>query len=552
MRPRPGLRRVLFRPSRPSKPIRTFTQNPVSLYSNRPQQRPQLPFLSMPTFQRQQWRYFTSERKSWIRHEVIQVIKYTGYLCALLACLKGAQFAINEEIRERKFPTPHEWAFRTRVLFRLAAHEMNRSDVVVTNWVLIIQIMRRALARLEDQNIDGKGLRDMGREHPPGTKDISAMPEAWRRGYFEAVMLMAKAAEHVDGWVCDETRRMAFPPQVVRGPSNPYPRPIQRGFHHAPREEDCVPAGFPSPDELYLKLLATQGLTSKQRMQAALAYASCLEHKKALIPAGIMYEDAVNMAIEEIYSPGSEMLIDPATGVLNDKARKPSANLLTSLTGLATFKARHEDPSSALPILISILKARRSLPKAVKDIYIPTTTRETNPLKILKGLFDPPAYPLPPDDGTSPPTRDNKELCEEAALHLHIGEIMYTLQQSTREEGLSWTREAVDIAEEELHKLGQNSTDTAAQKTCRECLAAGLDNWANMVAMLAKEEAVKREIPAPKPGWFDLWGGDGKVEDTSRWAAEEKVVKERTRRAQEVLEVLEKPSWGLLSWVYTA
>ena len=565
MRPR-LIRRILARQLKsPTKPVRTFTQNSPALYNARPQ----LPFLSIPSrFQRQQWRYLTTERKTWLKREALLSVKYTGYIWAILACLASASFAIQQEFMEHQFPTPHEWSLRTRMLKRGAEAEKNRTDVVVEDWVLIVQMLNDVISRLEDPSGDGKGLKDLGSDRPPGSKDITALPEPWRRGYYEALLLHAMAAEHVEGWVLDTTRKTAFPPDVVRGPSNPSPKPIPPGSKSAPREEDCVPGGFPNPDECYLKLLSTEGFTSKQRMEAALAYANWLEYKGLLGPAAIIYDDAVNMAIEEIHTPDAPPLINPKTAVLNDKAiRTPSANLLKSLTALATFKARHEDVSAALPIMISILKARRSLPNqphvsgkrvdgfaALHD----SPKKNSNPLQTVLDLLKPPPYPSPPSDGTSPPVRDSKELCEEAALHLHIGEIMYTLRESTREDGLAWTREGVDLAEEELHKVLQGDQDNGdAKKTCRECLASGLDNWAAMVGRMARSEQAARASSGGKggqarssAGWFGLWSGGKAVDEDvagGRWAAEQKVVSERTVRAQQILEDLQKPASGVVS-----
>lgn len=554
------MRRLLLRRLRrraPESTVRTFSHNSPSLSTSRPQ----LPFLSIPSranqFQRQQWRYLTTERKAWIRRELGTAAKWTLYVWAIAFCFVSAGFAVQQEFMEHKFPTPHEWSFRTRMLKRGAEAEKARPDVVMENWALIVQMLRDVIERLEDPSCDGKGLKEMGPEKPPGAKDISAMPEAWRRGYYEALLLYCKASEHVEGWVLDKTRKTVFPPNVVKGPSNPFPKPVPPGAMASPREEDCEPAGFPVPDELYLKLLATEGLTTKQQMDAALSYANWLEYKGFLEPAAVMYEDALNMAIEEIYTPGAPFLIDPKTAVLNEKAeRKPSANLLSSVTALATFKARHEDVSAALPILISILQARRSLPS--KSSSSPSDLALSEPSKsafqTVLDFIKPPPYPSPPSDGISPPLRDSKELCEEAALHLHIGEIMYTLQNSTQEDGLAWTRESVDLAEEELHKvLERGREDLDAKKICRECLASGLDNWATMVRrMVREEEQARASGKTSSASWFGLWSGSKAEENVGRWAAEEKVVGERTKRAQDILEDLAKPNSLFMSGLVRA
>lgn len=445
------------------------------------------------------------------------------------------------------------------MLKRGAEAEKMRTDVIMENWPLIVQMLKDVLDRLEDENRDGKDVKDLGPGAPPGAKDISAKSEAWRRGYYEALLLCSKASEHVEGWVLDKKRKTVFPADLVRGPSNPNPKPIPPGAMSPPREEDCVPTGFPVPDECYLKLLATKGLTTKQRMDAALAYANWLEHKGALGPAAIMYEDALNLAVDEASSkaPASPPLLDPKTLTLNDKAgRPPSANLLSSLTAVATFKARHEDVSSALPILISILQARRSLPSKAPpnrdDEMNAFYSRTKSSLQKAIDFVSPPAYPPPPPDGSNPPIRDNsKELCEEAALDLHIGEIMFTMQASTREQGWAWTREGVDLAEEQLHKVleDRKKDGLEAKKTCRECLAAGLSNWATMVRQMAREEEAATAVAGgakSTAGWLGLWSESAVKENVGRWAAEEKLCEERTRRAQAMLEDLERPASGLM------
>lgn len=573
------MRRLLLRPLKrqpPSHSVRAFTHNSTILNSSRPQ----LPFLSTPHArfrrQQQQWRYLTTERKAWFRWQIGLGLKWTAYVWAIALCYVGADFAIQQESLERRFPTPHEWSFRTRMLTRGAEAENARTDVVMENWPRIIGYLRAALDRLEDpSSSDGNGLRDLGPEKPPGAKDISAMPEAWRRGYYEALLLLCRASEHVDGWVVDITTNTVWDPDMVRGPSNPNPKPIPPHSKPPPKEKDCKPAGFPQPDALYLKLLATEGLTTRQRMDAALAYANWLEYKGFLGPAAVMYEDALSMAATETggddVAPSAHLdLQTTAVQLLN---ARPTANVLASLTALVTFKARHDDVAAALPVLITILQTRRNLP--FKRDHHPAAAAASrpdesgqpswDPVRSVLSLLAPPAYPPPPDDGTAPPVRDSRELCEEAALHLHIGEIMYTsAKRSSKEDGLAWTREGVDLAEEELHKvLERNRADEVrggAKKTCRECLASGLGNWATMVRrMRAREEeearAAGEKNKASSAGWFGLWSGSKELageENVGRWAAEEKVVGERTRRAQDMLEDLQKPKSAWLSGLVMA
>lgn len=546
MRPRLILRRIPLRLSQKSSLLRTFTHN-TSVRAKGA--RPQLPFLSIPTTRRtERVRYLTTERKQWIKYEFKLGIKYTVYIWIALACAAAGTFAIQQELLERQYPTPHEWRFLTRTRFKSAHAERDRKDARVPDWVVIMELVQGIVERLEDPKVDGAGIADAPSDAPPGTKNVSAMPEPWRRGYFEAIMLYAAAAEHLDGWVVDNTRKIVFPPEVVIGPSNPRPKPIPAGAKTAPREEDCEVA-YASPDDIYMRILSTEGFSDRQRMDAALAYANYLEFKGVSGPANIMYERALDLAVSS-RPPNTPNPIDDKTLVLNDAAGSPTANVVTSLTALATFHARSGNVSLALPILVSILKARRSLPTADENTSPLLSQEESSgsqigkAVKLIVSLFTPPPYAPPPDDGNTPPSRDPKELCEEAALLLHIGEIMYTTRAASREEGLAWTREAVDIAEEQLHRLGSATTDRPARTTCRECLATGLSNWATMVAKLAREEAAKKEGSQPKAGWLGLWG-EGKPEDRDRWAAEEKVILERQRRAAELLDDLEAPRGGV-------
>ncbi|RYP75097.1 hypothetical protein DL771_002558 [Monosporascus sp. 5C6A] len=580
----PGRRLLVRRPLRSPGASRLFTRH-TNLASHT---RPQLPFLSSPLARNQQFRYLTTERKRWLAYEVLMAGKYTVYFWAILGFSVVAYWSVQQEWLERRYPTPHEWGFLTRMRFRLAKWAPERTDVPYTDWVQIGNYAKNVLERLEDPNIEGAGLREsteggawIGGIGKSGY-DLSAKSEPWRRGYYEALMLCAKAAEHLDDQVVDTTRRLVFPADQVLGPSNPNPKPIAHGSPSAPHERDCERA-FEPPEIFYMRILTTQGFTPKQKMDAALEYASWLDFKGAPDASARMYEWALSLANES--SLPNPPIYDEKTYVLKDDegARKPSANLLTSLTALAAHKARNGDVSAALPILVSVLRARRSLPSpqqsaddsntgAARSSSSPWTAK--NLVGVAKRIVFEPEYPPPPDDGEAPPARDAGELCEEAGLDLYIGEIIYASSSDgrgkgredglawtredglawTREDGLAWTREAVDLAEEQLHKLragagGRDARAAAARKTCRECLDAGLRNWAKMAGRLAREERERRAAAKSggAAGWLGLWG-DGRPkagEEAGRWAAEEQVVKERTRRAQELLDEMEVPKTGL-------
>ncbi|KAI0169811.1 hypothetical protein GGR52DRAFT_484774 [Hypoxylon sp. FL1284] len=582
-RPRTLLRRLLVvRPSRASTAARpfTFTRNANLAATRRGTTRPQVPYLAVPLARNQQFRYLTTERRRWLAYEVVLGIKYTLYVWAIAGIAVAGFYSVQQEWLERRYPTPHEWALLTRLRLRLARWVPDRPDLPETDWVLVGNYASNVVARLEDPNVDGAELR-LGPGGGPGY-DVTAKSEPWRRGYHEALMLCAKAAENLDDQVVDTTRRLVFPADQVVGPSNPSPKPIAHGSQTAPLEHDCERA-FEPPDGLYQKILGTAGFSPKQKLDAALQYASWLDFKGTSDAAYLTYEWALSLALatenSSSSSPSSSQTApppyDPQSFVLHDTARQPSANLLATLTALATHKARNGDVAAALPILLSVLRARRSLPQpppAAQPLYSEPSIEAPHPSSspwtlrnvfgAAKRLAAPPPYPPPPDDGGRPPVRDARELCEEAGLNLYVGEIMYAAAASSssrsgREDGLAWTREAVDLAEEQLHRLnngdGSPATDFGeAKATCRECLASGLDNWRLMVAQLAREEAENQAAGASgssgSSNWLaGLWG-DGKPEDTrGRWAAEENVVRDRMRRAQDVMEESETPNAGFWS-----
>ncbi|KAI1408524.1 hypothetical protein F5Y13DRAFT_107408 [Hypoxylon sp. FL1857] len=561
--PRTPLRRlVVRRSSKTPSTARPFTRHTNLAFRGRPQ----IPFLSVPLARNQQFRYLTTERKRWLAYEVYLGFKYTLYVWGIIGFSVLGYWSIQQEWLERRYPSPHEWGFLTRLRYRLAKWAPDRTDLPTVDWVLTGNCAKNVLQRLEDQSVEGAGLLPIKTEGGEVSGyDITAKSEPWRRGYYEILMLCAKTAEHLDGDVVDKTRHIVFPKDLVLGPSNPNPKPIPHGSPSAPHEKDCERA-FEPPETFYKKILATTGFTSKQKMDAALAYASWLDFKGLSDASELTYEWALALATES--SSPAPPLYDPQSFVLHDTTRQPSTNLLNALTALATHKARTGDVATALPILLSVLRARRSLPSPQSTSTTYTEPEEAhssspwtlrNVIGFTKRLISPPPYPPPPDDGSSPPVRDAKELCEEAGLNMYIGEIIYAASpsssRSSREDGLAWTREAVDLAEEQLHKLNNSEdADDAAKKTCQECLSSGLDNWRTMVARLAREE---REREAKEPvkasgGWLpSLWGNAKGQEMGGRWTAEENVVKERTKRALEVLEASEAPKTGIGSLFWT-
>jgi hypothetical protein len=466
--------------------------------------------------------------------------KYTGYLWVLTVLTLTMAFGVQQEWLERKFPSPREWSWISRKNYRSTRWDEDADEERngLIDWARTGGGYRGLLKRLEDPNIDGKGLQESeeGGILVEGVGktgfDISNKPENWRRGYYEVLMGAAKCAEHLDGWVRDTKRNIAFPANVVLGPSNPDPKPVPPMAKSAPREEDCEPA-FEAPQTYYMRILTTQGFTEKQRMDAALAYAAWLDYKNTPESALEMYKWALDIATANS-PPG---IIDSTTGVLNTNAGAPSANILTATTALAVHHAVNANLNAALPIFLSVLRARKALPDPPKTMRATLTSPDDesgfwkSAMGIVKNLIVPPPFPSPPDDGTMPPLRTAKERCEEAGVMTYIGEILYASKTSrtSREDGLAWTREGVDIAEEELlSKTSKN--DKEARKVCKQCLEVGLSNWGMMVAQLARAE--KEEKSQKKASWF----GGVEKDVVGRWEAEEKVVKERMRRAGKLID----------------
>jgi hypothetical protein len=474
-------------------------------------------------------------------------VRYTLAFWGLAAAVLVISFAVNEELVERKFPTPHEWSFLTRKYLRDANSFKDPRNGQI-DWTKAVELARATISRLEGSKDGGADILNLKEfvdltdeqsgEFTPC--DVSAKSEEWRRGYYEAVMLAAKASEHVDGWLRDVKRNVVSAPEFVIGPSNPRPTPIPAGSPHAPWEEDCELA-FPPADSWYVKILSTTGFTPRQRVQAALEYASFMEYKGRPQEADALYTMALSEATEGLDS--AKIPYDSKTHVLKDRASPPSLNVLDTLTAMANSKARRGDINGALPMYISLLKTRRSL--SDERPPVPRNKPKNVPLyQSVVNFFVPPEYPAPPPDGTQPPWRSRAEQCQEASLHLYIGEILYA--KASQDDGLSWTRDGVDIAEEQLRALGAATKDKETQQTCRECLGTGLDNWSTMVTRLAKAERAKKDGTSEKPGMFSFWSGPQKTD--GRWEAEEAVIQERMKRTREIMEDITPPSGGIGSW----
>ncbi|KZF19291.1 hypothetical protein L228DRAFT_251413 [Xylona heveae TC161] len=531
--------------------LRPFSQHSQLLLLSPASGRPQLPFLAPPSSAHSskrnggQWQFarlLTTRRKRFLKEQLWLAGRYTffGWTTAVLLLIIG--FGVQNEFLERKHPTPPEWKWVTRMNYRNAKAqedpEFNGTGLV--DWASTGNMWRNVIRRLEDPKKDGAGVReqidggiyvaDLGK----AGYNVQRMSFAWKKGYYEALMGAAKAAEHLDGWVKDNTRNIAFPGDVVIGPSNPNPKPIPSGAKSPPREEDCSPA-FESSEYFYLKILTTKGFTGKEKLDAALAYADWLDFKKLPESAEETYRWALDIARDGLLNP--DEVVDPKTGVIHSHAPHVSANILLTSTSLAVHHARNSNVSAALPIFLSVLRARRALlpePPAtpivseIKDQQKPSFFMGV--VSLFKNLLVPPPYPPPPPTGDEPPYRDSGEICEEAGLMANIGEILFATASSN--DGLAWTRDAVDIAEAHLV---DHETSADGRARCSECLDVGLENWRKMVRKLVREEQAQKKQGTPSGirSWF---GGSSAQSTEGRWAAEEKVVDRRMQRARELKE----------------
>ncbi|KAJ5124717.1 uncharacterized protein N7515_008542 [Penicillium bovifimosum] len=542
--------------------FRPFTHRTRLLLLSPAPGRPQLPFLSplaptrpLPPLSihlRQHFgRLISTESREHYKRRASRGLKIGLSVWGILVLFSAVKLGVYQENIEHSWPTPPEWTWKSRWCLRSAQALQNPEQIgkLMTNWPMVAGYLRELLERLENLEGEGKGLveQDEGGFLVEGIGrtgfDISAKSEPWRRGYFQALMGAAKAAENLDGWLTDRKQKISAPAEYVVGPSNPRPKPMPAGQKKIPREEDCEPAS-PSPESFYMKVLTTKGFNTGQKLDAALAYADWLDFKGLGSTAGDMYTWALDIAASGLEGDASK-IVDLKTGLLkNNNGDLPSENILRVSTALAVHNARQENLPAALSLFTSVLKARRSLPLSSEFGTTPSppsfpgsaSDPFTYMFKSLKNVLVPVDYPAPLPSGDQPPRRTTASACDEAGLMTYIGEIIYA--SSSKESGLAWTRDAVDMAELTLHQLS-NSTDQAARTRCAQCLKVGLENWKTMVHSLVtrawQEEQQSKD--QAKSSWF---GGERRAEakslDRRRWEAENAILEDRIRRLFPLLE----------------
>jgi len=455
-------------------------------------------------------------------------------LCMIIAT------GVNQTILERRYPTPHEWTFLSRWFKRSArALEEGEGPAKIVDWRKVGDVYRQLIGRLENEKIDGANLIPGGGIGEGGILvegvghtgfNVSMKSEPWRRGYYEALMGAARVAENLDGHVLDRSRRRTYPKEVVVGLSNSQPQPMPFGVGDPPREEDCE-AAFEGPQVWYLRILTTEGFNASQKMEAALAYADWLDFEGLRDTAQNMFEWALDIATSGLDVDDTRHVVDKKTGVINPcGVEQASANILKACTAMGVHHAARGDVRLALPIFLSVLRARKDLPtdpvanvsSGSKGKMEAKTGLETVFLALRDWLAEAP-YPPPPPDGNQRPFRSLKEACEEIGLMMYIGEILYA------------TSSVMWVMEESHREEGK--------ERCQECLRTGLSNWKKMSRNMAIQAEKQEQEAASKKSWFKT-GSEKFARETRKWEEEEAQIELRIQKTAPLIDPIKPPtSW---------
>lgn len=508
---------------------RQFSYRPPQLLlaSNRTLPRPQLPFL-YPSGQyyngNQILRLFSisSTSKKYIKDTAKLTVKYTFLIWVVTTLFSIASLGVLSERQERAFPSPHEWSLYTRFRFRRGKWwevPENNEDIGFPNWARLYAEYKHALDRLENPNKDGEGIVELEETAVSGvdTKsfDFTAKSEEWRQGYYETVLGMARASERLEGWVSDKWKWNAWSPEFIESPSNPRPKATPPGMPKIPKKEDQI-AIAEAPETYYFRILTSTGFTTRQRVTAALGYADWLSFKNQKYAAEEAYRWALDIAISGLPTPDSSSAIDRQTGVLAATAPKDTLtpNLITAATNLATFHAGTGKITSALPIFVSVLRARLSVDPAPPSP--PEPLKDSSLIGTVLGLLREPDYPPVPPTGDEPLQRREEDRCEEAELKSYIGEILFATAGSSkkqREQGLNWVRDSVSTAKM-AQSLDVIRNDPARYKKCEQCEEVSLESWGKIMTYLAAEAREERDA-AKASSLLSLSGLKAKVWGTA-------------------------------------
>ena len=525
------------------------------------------------------------------------------YLSTLLLILYYSGTYLYDHLpAEAKHPSCAEWSVKQRELWQEMHALIDDDELGIARWVNVLEIAERLLEKLDNEEgvipvEDGVGTglelwMQVDGEHRRLPRDLRNKSYAWKTGYLEALLACVEASEKLTGKVIDEATHQMFPIEALAdlpttSSTKAETQPAKQSTPATRRLQNVQPAA-PSPEYYYTSLLSTPGLSTQQLFSAADQFATYLEHTHDLAGAETIYQALVDSSIIAL-PPLTSHIIDPQTSILQPSAPPAilSANLLQSLTWLARFWARQGETSKALPSLLSVLRARQSLP------LVPTPTDKgfeapappPSPLAQARTWLKTKLSEAPPleepsnSSGLEPPLRDPRALCEEAALMADVGEILYTSPLAhDRETGLRWTIRAVDLGAGVYGGLNVDR-DRPVMEFCRGCVLGGLRNWGAMIegferavrsevegrGEIKENEGEVRLVVEPRGGgWRNLlWAGRGNagrvdegqdlLEEVRKWDAEGKRFEKRREvvdgmLARDVLRWYQEDSRGQISW----
>ncbi|EXJ68070.1 uncharacterized protein A1O5_08685 [Cladophialophora psammophila CBS 110553] len=554
--------------SRPPRP-RFFSHKTSLLVVARPILRPQLPFLyPFPrgnTLQTHVGRFISTERKQRWREQFWRYVRINAYLWPAALLLTVLSMGMVHTKLERDYPTPGDWSFWSRWWMREAKFtelaEGAKLNQILTDWAKAGQLYLSVLERLESEKLDGQFLiKNAEIESSTVDKsegfDVSAKSEQWRRGYHEALMGAARVAEHLEG-LCklkgDVRGGRVYPRESIPAPDNPRPKPLpysRRQGHVTPPTLEEVEDAFPPPHVFYEKILNTIGFDTRQRLDAALAYADWCDFKANDRTAEDLYVKASEIAQSGLPA-GTADVVDVQTGIiLKGREDAVSDNILRACTAFGVHHVRGENVKNALPVFLSVLRARKTLPASPLGPAIgPSKVKLAEEgegllayVYALKDLLVERPYPPPPPTGNERPYHTLKEACEEVGLMTYIGEILFATSASERAKGLSWTRDSVEAAEAIMWVMDEQK-ERDGRERCRECLETGLQNWKAMSQQMARLAAKKEQEIERSKGLFGLGLGTKQQlekarNERRRWDEESLQVE---LRRQKTLPLLQEP-----------
>ena len=534
---------------------RHFTQNSHKLLlvsSSTP--RPQLPFLhnsassrlAKVTIRTNISRLISTERKTRWKRNLRWQFRFHLFFWPAITLLAVAGAASRQLWLEQEYPTPPDWSVFSRWILRnrKEAEFGEENKIGAINWEFLGIGYKQLLERLE-KGPDSEGVTEVDEGGilidglGKAGYDVSAKSAPWKQGYYEALMGTARVAENLDGWVKQKgSNGKSYPKEMIASPDNPNPAPVPNSWRGKPPTiEDCEEA-FESPAVFYTRVLTTKGLTNRMKTDAAMAWAEWLDFKSLHETAEEVLKWGIDIAAGGMKVSHRDEIIDPTNGAFKPKLPTLiSENMLKSNTALAVHHARSGNPEKALPVFLSIMRVRKDLAPSMPARRVDVEEEEEGIFEGLWSLIRGPGFPPVPDSGDQPPSQNLKEACEQTGIMTYIGEILYAL--SSKEDGLSWTRDAVDGAETVLWAMDERGVKEGKEK-CEECLETGLLNWQQMAAHLAKEAAPATSEPGStetKSSSGSSWFGFSKKRDVDgqRWQRELEQVSLRIERTKPLM-----------------